>query len=73
VHGANENHIFRGLQIGDGEALRLTVEIRHLSGTHFDPAIVDAFLDLYATNVLRDLDVDMARQPDDDHDHEHAA
>lgn len=35
VHGANENHIFRGLQIGDGEALRLTVEIRHLSGEKY--------------------------------------
>ena len=27
-----------------------------MSGTHLDPTIVEAFVDLYATNVLRDLD-----------------
>ncbi len=45
-----------------GEAI---AEIRRLSGSHFDPAIVEAFLDLYATNVLRDLDVEMVREPYD--------
>jgi len=49
-----------------GEAV---AEIRRLSGTHFDPAIVDAFIDLYATNVLRELDIDMAREPDETHEH----
>ncbi len=44
-------------------------EIRRMRGGHFDPRIVDAFLDLYATNVLRELDVEMAR--DDEHEHEH--
>jgi hypothetical protein len=44
-----------------GEAI---AEIRRLSGTYFDPAVVEAFLDLYATNVLRDLDLEMAREPD---------
>jgi hypothetical protein len=39
------------------------VEIRLLSGKHFDPGIVEAFIDLYATNVLRDLDAEMMRQP----------
>jgi len=53
-----------------GEAI---AEIRRLSRTHFDPAIVEAFLDLYATNVLRDLDVDMARDPESDHNHGQAA
>jgi len=35
VHGANDNHIFRGLQSGDGDALRLTVEILHLHGEKY--------------------------------------
>jgi HD-GYP domain-containing protein (c-di-GMP phosphodiesterase class II) len=38
-------------------------EIRRMAGTHLDPSIVDAFLNLYATNVLRDLDTEMALQP----------
>ena len=38
-------------------------EIRRMAGTHLDPAIVDAFLSLYTTNVLRDLDAEMALQP----------
>ena len=37
-------------------------EIRRMAGTHLDPAIVDAFLHLYATNVLSDLDVEMSLQ-----------
>lgn len=44
------------------------VEIRKMSGGHFDPSIVEAFVDLYATNVLRDLDIDMQRDTDDHHD-----
>jgi hypothetical protein len=35
VHGANENHVFRGMQVGYGEALRLTVEIVHLHGEKY--------------------------------------
>jgi len=35
VHGANDTHVFRGLQAGEGEALRLTVEIRHLHGEKY--------------------------------------
>lgn len=35
VHGANENHVFRGLQAGGGEALRFTVEILHLHGEKY--------------------------------------
>ena len=53
-----------------GEAI---VEIRRLSGSHLDPAIVDAFLDLYATNVLRDLDVEMQRDIEYGREHEAAA
>jgi hypothetical protein len=34
-----------------------------MAGTHLDPAIVDAFVNLYATNVLRDLDAEMAQVP----------
>ena len=45
-----------------GEAI---VEIRKMSGGHFDPLIVEAFVDLYATNVLRDLDIDMMRDSED--------
>ena len=41
------------------------VEIRKMSGGHFDPLIVEAFVDLYATNVLRDLDIDMMRDSED--------
>ena len=37
-------------------------EIRRMAGTHLDPAIVDAFLSLYATNILRDLDAEMSHQ-----------
>ncbi|HXK33503.1 MAG TPA: HD-GYP domain-containing protein [Dehalococcoidia bacterium] len=40
-------------------------EIRRLAGTHLDPRIVEAFLDLYGTNVLRDLDHGMQRTPVD--------
>jgi hypothetical protein len=36
-------------------------EIRRLSGSHLDPLVVSAFADLYATNVLRDLDQEMER------------
>jgi hypothetical protein len=35
VHGANENHIFRGQQADTGLATRLTVEIRHLHGEKY--------------------------------------
>jgi hypothetical protein len=35
-------------------------EIRRMAGTHLDPTIVDAFVNLYATNVLRDLDAEMS-------------
>ncbi len=42
-----------------GEAI---AELRLISGSHFDPRIVEAFVDLHATNVLRDLDVLMARE-----------
>jgi hypothetical protein len=35
VHGANENHIFRGQQVGSGLASRLTVEIVHLHGEKY--------------------------------------
>jgi hypothetical protein len=31
-----------------------------MAGTHLDPEIVEAFLNLYATNVLRDLDTEMS-------------
>ena len=41
-------------------------EIRRLSGSHLDPQVVEAFTDLYATNVLRDLDIEMARDTDGD-------
>lgn len=42
-----------------GEAI---AELRLISGTHFDPKIVEAFVDLYGTNVIRDLDAQMARE-----------
>jgi hypothetical protein len=44
------------------------IEIRRIAGTHLDPHVVEAFVDLYATNVLRELDAAMLR---DDHDHGH--
>jgi HD-GYP domain-containing protein (c-di-GMP phosphodiesterase class II) len=49
------------------------VEIRRLSGSHLDPLIVEAFVDLYATNVLRDLDVEMERDPESGAPHAAAA
>lgn len=40
-------------------------EVRRLAGTHLDPVIVEAFADLYGTNVLRELDHRMRRaRPD---------
>jgi len=35
VHGANETHVFRGLQKQDGDELRLLVEIRHMQGEKY--------------------------------------
>lgn len=35
VHGANESYVFRGQQVGEGEALRLTIEILHLCGEKY--------------------------------------
>jgi len=35
VHGANETHVFRGLQEEEGDALRLLVEIRHMRGEKY--------------------------------------
>jgi putative two-component system response regulator len=40
-------------------------EIMRLRGKHLDPGIVDAFVHLYDTNVLRDLDAG-ARDAGDD-------
>lgn len=42
------------------------IEIRRMAGTHLDPQVVTAFVDLYATNVLLMLDEQMAP---DQHDH----
>ena len=39
-------------------------ELRLFRGSHFDPAVIDAFVDLHATNVLRELDAEMATTPD---------
>ncbi|MBI5519426.1 MAG: hypothetical protein HY916_05145 [Desulfovibrio sp.] len=51
VHGANENHVFRGLQTcGGDEPLRLILEIRHLHGEKYP-----SFGALDAVNV--DLEV----------------
>jgi HD-GYP domain-containing protein (c-di-GMP phosphodiesterase class II) len=41
-------------------------ELRLLRGSHFDPAVIDAFIDLHATNVLRELDAEMALVTDID-------
>lgn len=35
AHGGNETHVFRGQQVGDEEAARLTVEIVHLHGPKY--------------------------------------
>ena len=48
-------------------------EIRRMAGSHLDPRIVEAFVHLYETNVLRDLDAGMwlqahARHADIDDD-----
>lgn len=51
VHGANESHVFRGLQAGGGETMCLTVEVRHVQGEKY-PAfgLLDAVnLDLEVT------------------------
>jgi putative two-component system response regulator len=42
------------------------MEIRRQSGAQFDPKVVEAFVELYATNVLRDLDLEMNRKADDE-------
>lgn len=39
-------------------------ELRLLRGTHFDPTVIDAFVDLHATNVLRELDAEMSASND---------
>jgi len=41
-------------------------EIRKMSGGHFDPAIVKAFVQLFDTNVLRDLDLTMRHEHGED-------
>ena len=41
-------------------------EIRRMSGSHLDPKIVDAFVDLYATNVLLEINQSMSGTTDDD-------
>ena len=38
-------------------------EVRRMAGSHLDPRIVEAFVNLYETNVLRDLDARMALPP----------
>lgn len=38
-------------------------EIQRMAGSHLDPRIVEAFVNLYETNVLRDLDARMALPP----------
>lgn len=35
VHGANENHLFRGQQVDGDATTRLVVEIRHLHGEKY--------------------------------------
>jgi hypothetical protein len=45
-----------------GEAI---AEIKRMSGTHLDPRIVEAFINLYATNILANLDAEMSPQPAD--------
>lgn len=50
VHGANESHVFRGMQAGGGDVLSMTVEIRHVQGERYP-----AFGALQAVNL--DLEV----------------
>jgi hypothetical protein len=38
-----------------------------MAGSHLDPKVVEAFVDLYATHVLTSLEEQMARG----HEHEH--
>ncbi len=44
-------------------------EIKRMSGSHLDPAIVEAFVHLYDTNLLRDLDDAMRGQGHDEDGH----
>ncbi len=44
-------------------------EIKRMSGGHFDPVIVAAFVHLFDTNVLRDLDATMRDGEDGGHEH----
>jgi len=43
-------------------------EIKRLRGTHMDPAIVDAFIELYEAGVLRAIDTMMRDDPHDEHE-----
>jgi hypothetical protein len=54
VHGANDSHVFRGLQVGEGEAQRLVVEIRHMQGEKYPSfGTLDAVnLDLEVSEVM---------------------
>lgn len=38
-------------------------EIQRMSGSHLDPVVVEAFVSLYNTNVLRDMDLVMRDEP----------
>ncbi len=42
-------------------------EIKRLRGTHMDPEIVDAFVELYDSGVLRNIDTTMRDEPDHHH------